>query len=177
MQLYDAGFDVWFGNSRGTEYSQVNSKHTKDEDAYWLYDWAEMGTYDAPANISKVKELTGWEKILYLGYSQGTTQMFYGLSKYEESFYADSLLKYAAFAPCIRFSQSDEKKWKHGAFKYNDMGIYHEGGLYQLENIKKICTTMPFHGHCKLAIEKILMQPSSVQSTLHYAQCAIEGRF
>ena len=31
--------------------------------------------------------------------------MFYGLSKYEEDFYADSLLKFAAFAPCIRFAQ------------------------------------------------------------------------
>ena len=30
--------------------------------------------------------------------------MFYGLSKMEESFYADSLLKFAAFAPCVRFA-------------------------------------------------------------------------
>lgn len=75
---------------------------TKDNE-FWLYDWAEMGKYDTVANVSKVKELTNMEKILYLGYSQGTTQMFYGLSKYEEDFYADSLLKFAAFAPCIRF--------------------------------------------------------------------------
>ena len=34
--------------------------------------------------------------------------MFYGLSKYEESFYAGSLLKFAAFAPCIRFGITDE---------------------------------------------------------------------
>jgi len=32
-----------------------------------------MGTYDTPANISMIKEQTGYEKILYLGYSQGTT--------------------------------------------------------------------------------------------------------
>ena len=55
--------------------------------------------------------------------------MFYGLSKYEESFYADSLLKFAAFAPCIRFGITDEQTWKHTIFKYNNLGIYYEGGF------------------------------------------------
>lgn len=142
---------------------------------YWLYDWADMGKYDAKAQISKVKELTDFEKILYLGYSQGTTQMFYGLSKYEEEFYADSLLKFAAFAPCIRFKQDDKKVWERSIFRYDNLGIYHEGGVDQIENITKICTHIP--RNCKQAGEWIIMQPSSVQSTLHYAQCAIEKRF
>ena len=175
LQLYDAGFDVWMGNSRGTEYSQEHATLKTTDDEYWLYDWAEMGKYDAPAQITKVKEQTGWEKILYLGYSQGTTQMFYGLSKFEESFYADNLLKFGAFAPCIRFKADSEKYWKRTEFRYAGMGIYHEGGPYQVGNIEKICTHMPWN--CKLTAEKIMMQPSSIQSTLHYAQCAIEKRF
>mmetsp|Transcript_12646 Transcript_12646/g.17068 ORF Transcript_12646/g.17068 Transcript_12646/m.17068 type:complete len:94 (+) Transcript_12646:579-860(+) len=93
--------------------------------------------------------------------------MFYGLSKLEESFYADNLLKFAAFAPCIRFKQDDEKIYQRSIFKYNDLGIYHEGGAYQTENINKICTHMP--RNCKQALEWIPMQPSSVQSSLHYA--------
>ena len=104
LQMHDAGFDVWLGNNRGTEYSQKHKKYTKADKEFWLYDWAEMGQYDGVANVTKVKEETGHDKILYLGYSQGTTQMFYGLSKYEEDFYADNLLKFAAFAPCIRFA-------------------------------------------------------------------------
>lgn len=175
LQMYDAGFDVWLGNNRGTEYSQVHNKYTTADKEFWLYDWAEMGQYDSVANVTKVKELTGYEKILYLGYSQGTTQMFYGLSKFEESFYADSLLKFAAFAPCIRFSQTDPKVWKRSIFRYDNLGIYHEGGRDQIDNIKKICTHIP--RNCKQSMEWLIMQPSSVQSTLHYAQTAIEGRF
>ena len=34
-----------------------------------MYDWAEMGRYDGPANIRMIKEHTGYDKILYLGYS------------------------------------------------------------------------------------------------------------
>ena len=75
-----------------------------------------MGKYDTPANISKIKELTGFEKILYLGYSQGTTQMFYGLSKYEESFYADNLLKFLAFAPCTQLGITNRKSWEESIF-------------------------------------------------------------
>lgn len=104
--------------------------------------------------------------------------MFYGLSTLEEEFYADSLLKFAAFAPCIRFAEDkygDARLWKRSQFKYEPMGIYHEGGLYQFQNLEKICTQMPLH--CKDAARWIIAQPSSVQSSLHYAQCSIEQRF
>ena len=40
----------------------------KDKE-FWMYDWAEMGRYDSPDNISMIKEQTGYDKILYLGYS------------------------------------------------------------------------------------------------------------
>jgi len=93
--------------------------------------------------------------------------MFYGLSKYEEEFYAGSLLKFAAFAPCIRFALQDKKVWERSIFKYDDLGIYHVGGFEQIENISKICTHIP--RNCKQSIEEIIMQPSSVQSILHYA--------
>ena len=175
LQLYDEGFDVWLGNNRGTGYSQVHESLSSDQKEFWQYDWAEMGRYDTPANISMIKEQTGFEKILYLGYSQGTTQMFYGLSKYEESFYADSLLKFTAFAPCIRFAQDSEKVWGRSIFRYDDLGIYAEGGRFQLGNIAKICTHIP--RNCKQAVEWLPMQPSSVQSSLHYGQCSIEKRF
>ena len=175
LTLYDEGFDVWLGNNRGTEYSQEHATLSKDQKEYWLYDWAEMGKYDAKAQISKIKELTEFEKILYLGYSQGTTQMFYGLAKYEEEFYADSLLKFAAFAPCIRFAQDKKRVWERSIFRYDNLGIYHEGGLDQWHNVKKICTHIPWN--CKQALEWMPLQPSSVQSSLHYGQCSIEKRF
>lgn len=175
LTLYDEGFDVWLGNNRGTEYCQEHDTLKKEDKEFWLYDWAEMGTYDTPANINMIKEQTGYDKILYLGYSQGTTQMFYGLSKLEESFYADSLLKFAAFAPCIRFAMDEKKVWERSVFKYDDLDIYSEGGKNQIGNAAKICTHLP--RNCKQALEWLPMQPSSVQSSLHYGQCSIEKRF
>ena len=51
----------------------MGHKSLKVEDkAYWEWSWAQMGLYDTPANITKVKQETGVDKIYYLGYSQGT---------------------------------------------------------------------------------------------------------
>lgn len=101
LQLADLGYDIWMGNNRGTEYSQGHKTLTTDDKAYWEYSWAEMGLYDGPANIKTIKQQTNVEKLLYLGYSQGTVQMFYGLAHLEESFYADNLYKMVALAPCF----------------------------------------------------------------------------
>ena len=40
-----------------------------------------MGVYDDTANIEFIKRQTGQEKIYYMGYSEGTVQMFYALIK------------------------------------------------------------------------------------------------
>ena len=52
-----------------------------------------MGRYDDVANIRKVKELAGVDKVFYIGYSQGTMQMFYSLAYLESEVYVDSLYK------------------------------------------------------------------------------------
>jgi len=63
-----------------------------------------MGRYDDPAFISKVKEVSGADKVYYIGYSQGGIQMFYGLSVLEEEFYADNLHMFIALAPCTIYN-------------------------------------------------------------------------
>ena len=40
-----------------------------------------MGKFDTTALVDKVLQLTGQKKIAYVGYSQGTTQMFSALSE------------------------------------------------------------------------------------------------
>ena len=52
----------------------------KTERDYWLFSFTEMGEYDAPAQVDFVREHTGAEKLTYIGHSQGTSQMFYGIS-------------------------------------------------------------------------------------------------
>ena len=73
LQLADAGYDVWIGSNRGTEYSQGHETlSAKDDPDYWEFSWAEMGLYDDTANINKIKEVSDREKIFYVGYSQGS---------------------------------------------------------------------------------------------------------
>ena len=59
-----------------------------------------MGRYDLPAHIRKIKEVTNVDKITYIGYSQGTEMMIYGLGtmyEYYQSVFRDVIL----LAPCI----------------------------------------------------------------------------
>lgn len=86
--LADAGYDVWVGNSRGNYYSRHNTKldPDKDKEAFWDFSWTDMGLYDLPAVITKALDVSGAKKLSYIGHSQGTTQMFYALSKNEDYF-------------------------------------------------------------------------------------------
>jgi pimeloyl-ACP methyl ester carboxylesterase len=70
-----AGYDVWLGNSRGNTFSDkhISLDKNKNEKKYWNFSWAEMGLYDLPAMFDKVTEVTGREKMAYIGHSQGTT--------------------------------------------------------------------------------------------------------
>ena len=47
-----------------------------------------MGIYDQPAFIDKILEVTGKDKVTYVGFSNGTAQMFYGLAKLHDQYYS-----------------------------------------------------------------------------------------
>ena len=89
--LADEGYDVFIGNNRATDYSNVNTNYPDADNpnsadyaaqnkAKYDSGWYEMGQYDVPAMLNKVTEVAGVEKATYIGYSQGTTQMFYALA-------------------------------------------------------------------------------------------------
>ena len=102
LLLVDAGYDVYVGSNRGTEYSWDHMTLDSSTDPeYWNWTWAEMGLYDDTANISAIKQKTGEDKIFYIGYSQGTMQMHYGLAHIEDTFYAQNLHKTVSLAPCF----------------------------------------------------------------------------
>ena len=129
IQLFQRGFDVYMASNRGTKYCQQHKSLTVNDNDYWKFSWAEMGKYDDVANVKFIKERTG-KKVSYVGVSQGTVQMFYGLAHKEESFFADSLHKVIALAPCFATDPAfppiceDEECLTDLMQSYDEKGIY-----------------------------------------------------
>jgi lysosomal acid lipase/cholesteryl ester hydrolase len=70
------------GNNRGTKYSNVSLLYPEQDESFDRWDWSyeELGLYDVPAFMDEIIKETGKPKVNYIGYSMGTSQMFYGLT-------------------------------------------------------------------------------------------------
>ena len=58
-----------------------------------------MGYYDLPASIDYIIENTGASKVTVIGHSQGTSQMWYALSK-RQDFFAEKVNRFISMATC-----------------------------------------------------------------------------
>ena len=114
LQLAEKGHDVWFGNNRGTKYAINKEGYEMFEKEYWAFDMSDMGKYDIPAFIDHIAPPPGKGeeqlRVAVLAYSQGTFQMFYGLTTMEDDYYADRIHRFIAMAPCI---YNDYYKWEY----------------------------------------------------------------
>lgn len=135
---------MFIGSNRGTDYSAKHVSLTVDDPEYWAFSWAEMGLYDDVANVKAIKEETDAEKVFYLGYSQGTVQMFYGLAHREEDFYADNLHKVLLFAPCtICPEDGPESKWEDTLYSFPSVGVYDlYGPNFFPDEYSTVCTEL-----------------------------------
>ncbi|XP_025261798.1 lipase 3 isoform X2 [Camponotus floridanus] len=95
--LADAGYDVWLGNNRGNIYSRNHISLSPTDRAFWNFSYHELGIYDLPAMIDYVLEMTGYEKIFYVGHSEGTTQFWVTASEKPE--YNSKITLMIALAP------------------------------------------------------------------------------
>ena len=143
LELANYGYDVYIGNNRGTEYSQKHTTLEKTDKAFWAWSWAEFGLYDDLANIKMMKEKSGADKVYYIGYSQGTTQIFYGLAHREKDF-VEHLAKAVMFAPCginedygLPYSY-----WRDTLFKFPSHDVHYLYGAGGEANTAKICAEM-----------------------------------
>ena len=106
--LANQGYDVWLGNQRGTKYSRKHEWLNPDkcEDlSFWDFSFPEIGKIDAPAQIDYILKITGHEKISYVGHSQWSTQMFYGLATNEE-YFKDRVNVFIALAPAVKITNA-----------------------------------------------------------------------
>lgn len=143
LALADEGYDMWIGNNRGTATSQGHKTlNAATDNAYWDFSWAEMGLYDDVANIKMIKDKADVDKVFYIGYSQGTAQMFYSLAK-NDSFYKDSLYKAVMLAPCMMPNNSNKAEVDRMAeiiFTLpSKAGTYAIAGPNYARDIKNIC--------------------------------------
>ena len=73
--------------------------------------------------INKVVEVSGQPKVTYIGYSQGTSQMFYGLTQKEDDYFDDVLNKAILLAPCVYATSSGFDDYMKVFPKWRKSGI------------------------------------------------------
>ena len=132
------------GNNRGTKYSNVSDKYPENDDSFdrWNFSWAELGLYDDPAFMDLIMQQTGKDKVNYIGYSMGTTQMFYGLTHIEGVYYGHYMNKFIALAPCIYLKSTTYEQYVDGYGEYRKLGVNVIGGPNWDSHVKDICANM-----------------------------------
>ena len=99
FELAKRGYDVWLGNSRGTDYSKNHTKFHSKSKAFWNFSIDEMIKYDMPATIDYILNITKHPTIGYVGYNQGTALMFGLLAS--ETKYSDIIKPFIALGPLV----------------------------------------------------------------------------
>lgn len=93
------------GNSRGNHYSRAHTSLDVNSEEFWKFSWHEMAQYDDPAVIDYVLHVTGQEDLIWVGHSQGTTQMFIFNELHPE--YIPKIKAFIALAPVAFMGHSD----------------------------------------------------------------------
>ena len=73
--LAKEGYDIWLGNNRGNTYSMKHTNYGVDTTSFWDFSFHELGIYDLPAKIDCILNATNHTKLIYVGHSQGTTEV------------------------------------------------------------------------------------------------------
>jgi pimeloyl-ACP methyl ester carboxylesterase len=193
IQLYEAGYDVWLANPRGTPHSRGHIKYdpehnVDDAQHYWDWSFAEIGTYDNPAMLKHIKYIISQEveepfirhtdKIVFIGYDQGATSMLYSLA-YKENDLHDYLRGAIMLAPCTKMNILGGTTGYH---YYQD--IYKNIELIGLEAMygqnwetykPEICAHL---GKMWCEQETVWKQePFSTKALAHFFQNGIENKF
>lgn len=115
----------------------------------------------------------------YVGYSQGNTQILYGIS-HQEDFFASHLHRFVALSPCFLINvDEDEEKARQkldANLQLADYGVYAVNGPNQEEDLETICDNFD-ESICQYYTDNSVEQTNSVKSELLWDMNTISGRF
>ncbi|XP_021190895.3 lipase 1 [Helicoverpa armigera] len=130
--ISDACYDLWLGNVRGNYYSRGHVRLDPDKDpAYWKFYIEEIGIYDVPAMIDYVLNYTGFEKLNYIGFSQGTGTFLVMCS--EKPGYCDKVKLVISLAPASRQMHTQSK-----IFRTMTQTFYRMEGLLSMSGLQEV---------------------------------------
>ncbi|CAO1613999.1 unnamed protein product [Jaminaea pallidilutea] len=94
------GYQVFLGNNRGV-FDMGHKKLSRSDPRFWDYNIRELACYDLPALVDHVRKETGYDKIGYIGHSQGNGTAFISLSKGMVPELGEKLSYFGALAPAV----------------------------------------------------------------------------
>jgi pimeloyl-ACP methyl ester carboxylesterase len=94
------GYQVFLGNNRGV-FEMGHRTLSRSDPRFWDYNIRELAIYDLPALVDHVRKQTGYDKIAFIGHSQGNGTMFISLSKSMVPELGKKLTYFAALAPAV----------------------------------------------------------------------------
>ena len=140
MYMIQKGFDVWLGNNRGSKFSTQHLNDQISHKDYYSYSFMQMGLYDVPSFYNEIlSDYAGNpdQQIIYLGHSEGTSQMFAALADPStKAFIRKHTERFMALAPIVYMTNVTQialkilpnfgKTIKHLT---DDLGIYQIGSI------------------------------------------------
>lgn len=157
------GYQVFLGNNRGV--FDMGHKHlSRSDPRFWDYNIRELAIYDLPALVDHVRRETGYDRIAFIGHSQGNGTAFISLSKGMVPELGEKLSYFAALAPavfagpltsCFPFTTMGNLSWKQWRRFF---GVLDFIPLMKSELRVCVCVpgapimAMPLHGNCRLPL-------------------------
>ncbi|GAA6022115.1 hypothetical protein JCM10207_000767 [Rhodosporidiobolus poonsookiae] len=93
-------YQVYLGNNRGV-FDMGHSWLKRSDPRFWDYNIKELALYDLPALVDHVRRDTGYDKIAFIGHSQGNATMFCSLAQGMVPELGEKLSLFIALAPAV----------------------------------------------------------------------------